>query len=269
MFVLSQFLKDNNTLERLDLYANRIESEGCKHIAKAIQTNRTLSFLGLYGCKISDDGALYFLPALQHNKVLKDLILDNNSISEVVLEAISHFLNRNKGLPTKPLPNVSVLIEKLIKKEDLILFTEFLSNPVPIPTNNLLQVNNPIRKSSSQQNIANSSANSLQESSINPQHMKSSLKGGMLDADELDLLQNSPILSGGNNMSNGIEDGANKSQKISYITPTFSNSQQWIAEREKLLQILHSKSIERDTTLHQVAELHQKVKQSIPHSIFE
>ncbi len=263
MFVLSQFLKDNSTLEKLDLYANRIESEGCKHIAKSIQTNRTLSFLGLFGCKIADDGALYFLPALQHNKILKDLVLDNNSISEVVLEAISHFLNRNKGFPTKPLPNISGLIEKLIKKEDLILFSDFLTNPVSIPTNNLLQVNNPIRKSSSQQQIANNA----QESKL-PQ-LKFPLKDALLDADELDLLQHSPILSDKNNLSSGIEEGSSKSLKISYITQSCSNPQQWISERDKLLQILHFKSIERDTTLHHVAELHQKAKQSVPHSIFE
>lgn len=267
IFVLSQFLKDNNTLEKLDLYSNRIENEGCKHLAKAIQTNRTLGYLGLFGCKITDEGALYFLPALQNNKALKEVVLENNSISEIVLEAISHFLNRNKGLTTNLLPNVSDLIEKLIKKEDLILFSQFLSKPVSIPSNttpNLLQVNNPIRKSSSQQNIANSNNTLTTEISSKP--LK---KDNILDGDELDLLSGNSTLIDKNNFSSGFEEGSHRTLKISYQSPMCTSHQQWISERDKLLQTLNQLSMERETTLHQVADLHQKVKQALPQSLYQ
>lgn len=96
---IAHMLKENKTLEKLDLSYNHIGDEGCVAIAVALRGNETLKCLNLMGNECAEtydmksEGGCYeaLLELLEKNKTLKDLILepfDQDDNSDCVPEFI-------------------------------------------------------------------------------------------------------------------------------------------------------------------------------------
>ena len=82
---LCDCLKEDNTLQELDLAWNNITNEGAKKIAKAIQVTKTLRKLNLNDNQISDDGAAAISDSLKVNKSLQELKIQGRASRCVVI----------------------------------------------------------------------------------------------------------------------------------------------------------------------------------------
>ena len=91
-------LKEDNTLQELNLAKNNITTEGAKKIAEAIQATKTLQKLNLYGNKISDDGAVAISDSLKINVSLQELDLTWNNITTEGAKKIAEAIQATKTL---------------------------------------------------------------------------------------------------------------------------------------------------------------------------
>ncbi|CAF5204232.1 unnamed protein product, partial [Rotaria magnacalcarata] len=87
-------LKNNQSLERLDLTMNGLGNQGAILIAKMLSSNETLIELDMSNNRIEKDGADIFASKLEMNRRLKKLWFGNNNFgtlgSLVLLKAIDH-----------------------------------------------------------------------------------------------------------------------------------------------------------------------------------
>ena len=85
-----EMLAENETLISLSLNSheglnrNRIDSRGIKPIAQALKENQTLQFLDLSGSSITMEGATYLAMGLEHNKNLVSLNISDNELGPKV-----------------------------------------------------------------------------------------------------------------------------------------------------------------------------------------
>ena len=98
----SEILKQikENTLERLDLYGNRIGDAGAMALATALQTNTSLKALDLRLNKIGDAGAKDLATALHTNTSLTTLDLHGNIIRDAGAKDLATALLTNISLTT-------------------------------------------------------------------------------------------------------------------------------------------------------------------------
>ncbi|CAF4464799.1 unnamed protein product [Didymodactylos carnosus] len=104
--ILSQSIKDNQTVTTLDLYHNstkqfsQISDNQAIALANALKVNQTLIHLGLARQQISDKGAQALGDALKLNQTLITLQLSFNQISDKGAERVADVLKVNRTLLT-------------------------------------------------------------------------------------------------------------------------------------------------------------------------
>ena len=75
---LSECLKEDHSLQELNLCNKRITSEGAKGIAEAIKMNTTLTIININHNTISDDG-------VETVDTISDSLKSNNSLQELYM----------------------------------------------------------------------------------------------------------------------------------------------------------------------------------------
>ena len=98
--LLSECLKEDVTLLKLDLFSKKITSEGAKKIGEAIQVNKALQKLYISGNTISDDGAAAISDGLKSNNSLQELYMSNNKITNEGAKKIAEAIKVNTTLHT-------------------------------------------------------------------------------------------------------------------------------------------------------------------------
>ncbi|CAF1178953.1 unnamed protein product [Rotaria sp. Silwood1] len=99
--IISEALRNNNTLVKLFLSHNKLGDDGTKFLARALSydNNSTLRELSLGHNGITDQGAEYLAKMLESNVTLTYLWLGSNKISDRGLERLCEVLiNKNKTL---------------------------------------------------------------------------------------------------------------------------------------------------------------------------
>jgi patatin-like phospholipase/acyl hydrolase/Ran GTPase-activating protein (RanGAP) involved in mRNA processing and transport len=95
---LAEALKINSTLQWLVLNSNQIGDAGTGTLAEALKVNRTLQQLNLNLNRIGDAGAKALAAALQVNSTLQQLELHGNEIGEEGAKALAEALKVNRTL---------------------------------------------------------------------------------------------------------------------------------------------------------------------------
>ena len=95
---LSECLKEDDTLQELDLVNKEITSEGARLIAEAIKVNKTLKKLGISFNSISDDGATAISDGLKSNNSLQELHMEYSKISNKGAKRIAEAIKVNTTL---------------------------------------------------------------------------------------------------------------------------------------------------------------------------
>jgi len=99
LYIISEHLLDNNTLEVFDLSANEIGVEGCTAIGKYLTSGKcVLNTLYLSSNRTGDLGAKSLAFALESNKSLKVLTLNYNRINDLGLCLLAEGLDSNNSL---------------------------------------------------------------------------------------------------------------------------------------------------------------------------
>ena len=97
--VISNCLKTNKVLHKLEFSHNIISSQAIKQIMKAIQINTTLQILDVSHNKICDDGAGAISECLKdNNNILRQLHMSHNQVSDFGITKISEALQLNTSL---------------------------------------------------------------------------------------------------------------------------------------------------------------------------
>ena len=81
--VISNFLKANRTLQKLELSHNTISSKAIKQFMKAIKSNNSLHSVNISHNTISDDGAVAISNCLKNNCTLQKFNISYNKISRI------------------------------------------------------------------------------------------------------------------------------------------------------------------------------------------
>ena len=97
---LSECLKEDDTLQELNLSYNKITSEGAKMIGEAIKENKILQKLDICGNSISDDGAAAISDGLKCNISLQELNMSSNNIASEGAKLIAEAIKVNTTLHT-------------------------------------------------------------------------------------------------------------------------------------------------------------------------
>ena len=82
--MISDCLKNNNSLLGLKMTHNRISGEGAMKIAEALKNIKKLKKLDISYCGIPDDGAIAISESYKNNKTLQELIISWNSDQVIV-----------------------------------------------------------------------------------------------------------------------------------------------------------------------------------------
>ena len=96
--IISDGLKNNNTLLELNISHNNITNKGIKNITESIQVNTTLKELNLSRNILSDDGVAAFSDGLKYNISLQELNISHNKITDEGAKMISEAIKVNKTL---------------------------------------------------------------------------------------------------------------------------------------------------------------------------
>ena len=91
-------LKINKSITQLSFYDNNLGSKGAKYIADMLEVNKYIIELNLYGNQIQDEGAQYLSQSLQVNKSIRRLYLSSNQIGNNGLFYLSQALKNNNSL---------------------------------------------------------------------------------------------------------------------------------------------------------------------------
>ena len=96
--LISAFVIQNDTIQKLDISHNGISDDGALAVHKCLKTNKTLQELDISNNKITSDGIIKIAEAIQTNTTLKLLDFSYNSISrcrEVVISLSDHLKHNN------------------------------------------------------------------------------------------------------------------------------------------------------------------------------
>ena len=105
---LSECLKEDDTLQELDLRYKRITSKEAKLIAEAIKVNKTLKALDISRNIISDDGAAAISDVLKSNNSLQVLNMSSNQITSKVAKRIAEAIKMNITLKILSIDNNTI-----------------------------------------------------------------------------------------------------------------------------------------------------------------
>ena len=95
---LSNCLKEDNTLQHLNLCNHIINSTRARTVAKAIELNRTLRKLDISCNTLSNKGALVFSECLKNNTSLQELNMSENNIGNKAIVGIAEVIKINATL---------------------------------------------------------------------------------------------------------------------------------------------------------------------------
>ena len=95
---ISECLKINSTLCKLNLSSNNITDEGAKKLAEAIQVNTTLQELNMSSNKITDEGAKQLGKAIEVNRTLQELNISSNKITDEGAKQLGKAIEVNRTL---------------------------------------------------------------------------------------------------------------------------------------------------------------------------
>lgn len=82
-------LSKNNTVEVLDLHANRLSGMCAMSLARLLQENRSIQVLNLANNRVSDECIVALAESLPYNAVLEELDLRCCGVSEAGIEILS------------------------------------------------------------------------------------------------------------------------------------------------------------------------------------
>ena len=105
---LSECLKEDDTLQELNMSYNKITNEGAKMISEAIKVNKTLQKLNISENSISDDGAAAISDGLKCNSSLQELNISWNKITKEGIKLIAEAIKVNTTLHTLNLYQYSI-----------------------------------------------------------------------------------------------------------------------------------------------------------------
>ena len=105
---LSECLKEDDTLQELNLSWNKITSEGAKMIGEAIKENKILQKLDIHGNSISDDGAAAISDGLKCNISLQELNMSFNKITSEGAKLIAEAIQVNTTLHTLDIRQLNI-----------------------------------------------------------------------------------------------------------------------------------------------------------------
>ena len=105
---LSECLKEDDTLQELNMSYNKITNEGAKMIGEAIKVNKTLQKLCINDNSISDDGAAAISDGLKYNNSLQELDISWNKITKEGIKLIAEAIKVNTTLHTLNLYQYSI-----------------------------------------------------------------------------------------------------------------------------------------------------------------
>ena len=95
---LVKVLKENTTLQELDVSINSIGEGGATALAVMLKENRTLQHLDVSSNSIGERGATALAEMLKENTTLQQLTVGNNSIGEGGATALAEMLKENRTL---------------------------------------------------------------------------------------------------------------------------------------------------------------------------
>ena len=95
---ISDGLKINNSLQELNMEYNKISNKGAKRIAEAIKVNTTLKILNINDNTISDDGVVSISDSLKSNNSLQELNMSSNQITSEGAKKIAEAIKVNTTL---------------------------------------------------------------------------------------------------------------------------------------------------------------------------
>ncbi len=138
--LLEETLRENKTLQELDLSHNHISASGLGYIANGLTHNTTLVKLSLCGCSVSvtEDNGPLLGEMLRENKTLQELDLTNSPIGASGLGYIAKGLKHNSGLVKLSLYKcfVSVtegngpLLEEMLRENKTLQELDLTTNPI-------------------------------------------------------------------------------------------------------------------------------------------
>ena len=96
--VLVEMLKENRTLQQLDVGGNSIGDGGATALAEMLKENRTLQQLDVKANSIGDGGATALAEMLKENRTLQQLDVKANSIGDGGATALAEMLKENRTL---------------------------------------------------------------------------------------------------------------------------------------------------------------------------
>jgi len=109
------------------LYNHKMGDYGTQTLSENLKTNRTLTKLNIMDNDIGDLGAQYLSKALETNWTLTELNLHKNKIGTEVLKKIKQELEDNKtGRKKERLENGKLLLLSRYFQEDSVLYKEYL-----------------------------------------------------------------------------------------------------------------------------------------------
>ncbi len=98
--LLEEMLRENRTLQELDLSHNSINASGLGYIAKGLKHNTGLVKLSQEGCsvRVTEDNGPLLEEMLRENKTLQELVLMSNDVDSTGIVYIAEGLQHNTTL---------------------------------------------------------------------------------------------------------------------------------------------------------------------------
>ena len=100
---VAECLKENDSIESLDLADTWLEREGATALAEALEVNATIQYLDVSHNRLGMDdgrgiGGIAISKALRSSQQLTDVCISNNRLCDKVAEHISESLRKNATL---------------------------------------------------------------------------------------------------------------------------------------------------------------------------
>jgi serine/threonine protein kinase len=120
-------LKNNSTVHRLILDANKLSNDGAKAIAELLQVNQTINEVNLSENNISSEGATALAQALRNNQTLTSLKIGSNPLLDDGIQSVCEAIKRNKTLKVLWIHNTKIsfigvkLIAEMLRENNLVL----------------------------------------------------------------------------------------------------------------------------------------------------
>jgi Ran GTPase-activating protein (RanGAP) involved in mRNA processing and transport len=97
---LGDFLRVNKSVVKLHLGSNRLTPSAAQSLARGLRENTTLQELDLWNCNLGDESGAEIIEAVRHAKSLKLLRLNMNKLTRSSLEAVVRLLETPTALET-------------------------------------------------------------------------------------------------------------------------------------------------------------------------